>query len=507
MELKDYKFFGLRFIRPRLIRINYGAVNFSAKAKNIIRTYSMPGIELGFKKTLQKVFKVENLSEKSTLSPSLIEEYDTKELEVYKRKKFFNMSGLDLSLLKNSMLWILQTLDPKLSDYYELDNESILKILPNDSNSGFPMFKRKGDQDVREQLMRDVHSYFKTRDNAKPLFLALHPTVIFHRFVVKSESIYDDAVTYKIRNVWGVPYLILYLEVKFLFWFKVLFTNRMGDFFTSGSNRVDISNKIGIVRDKAKREGKYILCGDISGFDKSVPPPFYTLFSMLFCNVDNEFFRTNLANLLNYTCYTPFFGVDNKVSNTIGSTTSGSYLTTIFNSFCTILVLTYIILHLHKRFPTAGDFLAQGDDFIIIVNDFDDLLEVKRIFRLFNFRLKLYEECVVSYVGEIIFLGFYWDMMNAPNQTDDWLISRILYPEKFVELAGPDRIIARYLTLIFQIVRWRSLFKLFYEYDPHFARKMRINDYLDLRILDRNGNISKNRFPIEYFYEVGWRGF
>lgn len=474
--------------------------------KNVIRRYTLPGVEKGFKSIVSKVFRVK-FTTNTDLTSKSVRESDESELAIFTRPKHVNFKKLDDRVLYQSVAWVLDTLNVQTSDYYELTDQQVLDILPNDSSSSFPVYKTKGKKESRKQLREDLISFWRTDWNKKLLFIRRYPAVIYHRFVPKMKSIDDKVVKYKIRQVWGIPFLVIFLECKYFNWFKVLFTERFSPYFTSGLRKEEVSEKIKSVRKRALMEGKLILCGDVSSFDKSIAPSFYSLFESVLSKIDNSIFKSILPILLNYFTYTPFIGVKGKVEYTIGGAASGNYLTTIFNTFVMFVVVAYNFISVNGKLPEPGDILVQGDDFIMLIPNEECFGKIKNNFKKFNFRLKLYDGAIVKRDEPIEFLGFFWDKYGEPDQTDLWLISRIMFPENYVEMAGPERVISRYLSLIFQLKRFKDLFKMFYDNDRYLRRIIHSRDVFNLRVIDASGRLTLNVLPLNLFLTKGWRAF
>lgn len=474
--------------------------------KNVIKSFTLPGVEEGFKPLVSKVFNVV-FTTNTKLTPKLVRESDESTLSVFMRPKFINFNKLDDSLIRTTISWILGMLNITDSDYYAIDDDLVLDILPNDSNAAYPTFKKKGSIQARTQLRDDLNTFWKTKWSEKLLLLRRNPSVIFHRFTPKIKKTNSTNVDYKIRQVWGIPFLIIFLECKYLYWFKNLFANKFSAFYTSGLRKEEVSNKIAKIRKKAMFEGKLVLCGDVSGFDMSVAPPFYSLFESLFATIKCDTFKGILQLLINYFTFTPFVNNKGYVDYTVGGSASGNYLTSTFNSFVTLFVVTYNFVRVNGKLPEEGDFLIQGDDFIMLIPNKECFASIKENFMDFNLRIKLYDGAIVNHDDDIEFLGFFWDHLCEPDQSDKWLIARIIYPENYVEMGGPERVISRYLSLIFQLKRYRHLFKIFYENDHYLRRIMHSRDVFNLRIIDNSGRLTNNVLPLNLFLTKGWRAF
>jgi len=314
---------------------------------------------------------------------------------------------------------------------------------------------------------------------------------------------------FKIRQIWGVPYIIVLLEKMYFDKFIKSFSDNMSSFYTSGLTRVEISNKIKILRNKASDEGRVIMCGDIKGCDKSVPSCFFQMLSyMLKMSVNYDSHQCAMIDMiLKYLCFTPYLDGNGNLKHTHGSTVSGSLITSMFNTFVLYTSLCYIYKVRYNRFPLDGELLVQGDDFVMLVNDIKESEMIKLQLKNFNLRLNLTETSISTCFDNIDFLGFFWNINNEPDQTDNWIIAKTVFPERYVKLAGPDRVISRYISLIFQLSRYYTLFKLFFNYDRYAKRKFQFGGDATMYIIDSKGKVHINKIPINKYLSLGWKLF
>jgi hypothetical protein len=170
-----------------------------------------------------------------------------------------------------------------------------------------------------------------------------------------------------------------------------------------------------------------------------------------------------------------------------------------------MIAINYSYLSIYGKLPSFDDYLVQGDDFIIILKEEKDGLLFKQYMRELNLRLRLDTLGVVNWYNDIEFLGFYWNTSGLPDQTDEWIISRILYPEKYIRFDGPKRITYRILSIILNLKRYRVLFSEFKRYDDELRYLHLQGSKPSFQLISFNNEILNVRIPLKDFWLFGWR--
>jgi hypothetical protein len=152
-----------------------------------------------------------------------------------------------------------------------------------------------------------------------------------------------------------------------------------------------------------------------------------------------------------------------------------------------------------------GEYLIQGDDFIIILEKTEDAFLFKKCMRELNLRLRLNTVGLVEWYQNIEFLGYYWNKYNLPDQTDEWIISRIMYPEKYIKFDGPLRITYRILSIILNLDRYRILYNKFYECDKYLRLLSYDSDEPSFTLISPSNDILNIKIPLKRFWKYGWR--
>lgn len=471
--------------------------------RNVSKPNSVPIPEYGIKNMLEDIFNTKLDKVTPVTREKAIDETHS-QLEVYRQDKVINSKNLDLDVIELTLKWISERLNISSNDVVVYSPEQAIDLLPSNSSSCAPLSLKKGNKKAIITALTDVLQYLKQpKYYDKQKIIYKYCCYIYNRFIPKIKS---GKMTTKVRPVWGAPFHFIILEVMHLKWYVDIFKSRFSDFYTVDLTKVQVSDKIQKLRELAKSSDRIVFCGDVQGVDRSYSTNLYALQYYLLCHlVKDERFKMNLSLIWKFYTYTPYIDTDSRVRVTSGGNTSGVYLTNLINTFALILILGYLYYKIYNRFPNSGEFLVQGDDFIILLPKDCNLKFVKKIFNNFNFRLKIMSSPISKPNEDIEYLGYYWDRYGNPNQTDEWLLSKIYLPERYVELSGPDRVIIRYLSIIFNLKRANSLFKLFYNKDPILRQKIRLNKNPFLYIVDNVGKLHINQYPLQLFLTKGWK--
>lgn len=474
----------------------------SSKIYNAITRISVPCVEYGaidLMKRLFPQFKDSNFSLK-TVTHTKVVEADLEELEVYTRKKPFKVTDVDiLRLSYNHIRSKIFNLDKKITLIEAMDT------LPKNSSSGFPDYTKKGDiKTVNNTYKRMVTCILKGNFLEMYSYMRRFPCTIFHRFSPKLNKLQNTYhPNFKIRQIFGAPFFIVALE-KFIFYnFVESYKQAFSKMFMVGKTKPQISDCIMKLRERAKLTNKLILCGDISGCDKSISAALSTIFFQISHDfIDNKYVNL-FYSLMIYYIRTPII-YSKGVTHSHGSTVSGSWITTSFNSLLVQIALNYSYYKLYKRFPIESEILFQGDDFVILLDSEEDKVRFKEFMFEFNLRIRLDRSQLVNFTQDIEFLGYFWNYYNEPSQTNEWIVSRIIYPEKFSRFKGKFRLLYRILSIIINLTNYRYLYQRLYEVDEYMRDFITIGSE-SFTLFDSNNNPQNIKIPLKSFWDKGWR--
>lgn len=496
----------------RNLKYNYKNFDFS-KTMNKFSQFRTPRKEFGAQRLCNQVFPEFKNQIKYEVIPNQkdVNSFDAYEVKHYEMKKSCSKEGISHDILGKALYESLSKFISNTRKYSFVNNYlDCVALLPSNTSSCYPRYQKKGDINNIKKVLREMTDFEKASTFInKCLVLQRFPTTIFHRFTPKLKkynNIGGYKLEYKIRQIFGVSHFICALEVKFLKHFIDNFKESMKGICTIGLTRIQVSKLISNLRNNAYKSGRVIMCGDIKGCDKSVTAHFHrAFFDTLSSHVPSNFIRDCILALGNYHAFTPVLRKD-SISITHGSTLSGSWITSVFNTFVVYTVLVYSYLYLYNRVPEVSEILVQGDDFVIVIDEKDEDL-IAMLFKYFNLNIKESLQSICTPSEDIEFLGFKWDIFNAPYQANSWFYSRIVYPEQSVDISGTERIIVRYISLIFQSSNFRDLFKLFYEYDEYLRHKLLYEENPVFRFLDSTGKITETYIPFDKLLNLGWRLF
>lgn len=467
-----------------------------------VHRVSVPSFESGALKILSKVFPF--LNDKKfllgTLKPQEVLEFDKSEIDVYARSKKIEVSNIgNLKLVCDHILNSIK------NEKVTISLNTVIDTLPKNTSTGFPYYQKKGTPSAVRTCKIQISKVLSLK-TFRPMYeyIRKFPVTIFHRFTPKmklNNKTYDP--NFKVRQILATPFFIISLEKLLFYNFVTSFSNSIPS-YTNGLKKVQISNLIQKLRMKARRTNKVILCGDIKGNDKSISLTHSSLFFQIASNFVDDNYMEIFKAIMMYHFRTPML-FSEGIKYTHGSTVSGSWLTSTFNTLCVMIAINYSYLSIYGRIPSFEDYLIQGDDFIIILKEEKDGLLFKKYMRELNLRLRLDTAGVVNWYNDIEFLGFFWNTNGLPDQTDEWIISRILYPEKFIRFDGPKRITYRILSIILNLKRYRVLFSEFKKYDDELRYLHLQGSKPSFQLISFANEILNVRIPLKEFWLFGWR--
>jgi hypothetical protein len=141
----------------------------------------------------------------------------------------------------------------------------------------------------------------------------------------------------------------------------------------------------------------------------------------------------------------------------------------------------------------------------VVLKSEGDKFAFKQYMMELNLRLRLDKSFCVEHFGDVEFLGFIWDEYNQPDQTDKWIIGKLLYPEKFIKIFGPHRIIYRMLSIIINLKRFRTLFNKFKLYDRKMFLDLKFNRLKRFNLLSYSNDYLNIKIPMDKFLIYGWQ--
>jgi hypothetical protein len=470
---------------------------------NVVNNFSVPSFESGAEKIIRKIFPF--MSDKIFLNKKIsvadVKEFDESEIDIYARNKIIKVK--DKELLSSVLDFIFKKITNLQLD---ISLSEVIDTLPKNTSSGFPEYNKKGHPGSVKLCILRVEELlsFKCWKSAYG-FMRKYPVTIFHRFTPKLKMLkffFDPS--FKIRQILGTPFFIVAFEKLIMYNFVKSFSKSFSDWYVIGLTKKEISNKIQILRREARQNDKLILCGDINGCDKSISATHSLFYFQIASNFIKECYNENFKAYIAYFIRTPMLyckGI--KYSN--GSTITGSWITSSFTTLSVMVPCLYAFHKLYKRFPNKSEFLIQGDDFVILLDSSKDKFNFKEYLLEFNLRLRLDKSDVVNWFNEIDFLGFMWDVQGQPDQTDIWIIGKIMYPEKYIKFDGPFRIIYRYLSIIINLKRFRTLFYKFTKQDPYLLNWFKYKSRPRFTLISERNEILDVTIPLDEFLLYGWR--
>lgn len=339
-------------------------------------------------------------------------------------------------------------------DYRRSVTHSVKSTAKN-TNSGWPLFKKKNDPVCIADTSKWLSDFLKN-----PTYYSLHRnsmvenyTSLFHRV---QPSVDENVCSAKIRQVWCVPQRIIALEHYFFSGIleDVMNNNKNGvnPIYSSGLTNQEISNSL--VSRMRRRFGtarnKKIYSLDYSKYDSSIPNFAIDLFFAIVKDYLNLTEKEGKAFecLRSYTRNTPLSYGNNLYIKAKG-VMSGTYITNVFDTWFN-LVLWNLSQNTHANLdeiPEHVDFiefiefkesslgsfrtdLALCGDDVIIHTTFVEILTHRRI--CVSLGMKIEEKFSYDNANDnIYFLGRYWDINSRPVNSFTYFISHICFRTRF----------------------------------------------------------------------------
>jgi hypothetical protein len=357
--------------------------------------------------------------------------------------------------------------------------ESIEELSKN-TNSGFPFYGRKNDERIKYNVRKWVE---KVYENPNPRIILsnnfsidkeyfdvmYNPCKIYYRFQIKakevSNSIFDFVV--KHRQVFCVPFGIVAIEARY---FRDIIervknhqSKLLDPIYPSGENRSEISIRH-ILKHRqclpdSKIDDHYLVSGDYSKLDQSIEPIMVDLFFAICETTMNlsEHEQKVYNYLRMYVKFTPLIYKGFLFFMTVGIS-SGLLITNLFDSFVSLTLLyfthltqidedcneVFLGISGYKNltdieldpfkventiYKPLENFSIYGDDSIIYNSD-TFFWRLKRICHYFSLKIE-FENIARTKKDPIFFLGTFWDQNNEPFQSRMYMISHMIFREKW----------------------------------------------------------------------------
>lgn len=490
--------------------------------------YSIPSIEkkaISLFEERQPQSRRYNLSKIDQITSDDVYHEDRRTITKYGKPKFVDFASIRVDLFGAAVGMTRTALfagEQPLCTF-----EEALQILPKDTSSCYPLYEKKSS----ELAIRDSYTKLMTLLKKESLlemvdFLNTQLVTVFHRFTTKlkrreksrisgseiQEAAKDRVVRKtKIRQVFGVPFLIAILEVMmFGKALKQICRPNPNGYFSYSLTRPEVSLQVRQLKVKALQQGRYIYCGDFSKMDSSIAPIMqYLVVEFLISHVrlEGKMKDVYLAYLI-WILFTPVAWASRSISWTVGGNISGSYTTSFTNSYIVLVILKYFYLVKYGRTLETSDVKILGDDFILLLDNPNDVYDLKDVISKFSMKINTQKSSVKYGDEDIEYLGFHWDLNGEPYNDDLWYLARICFPERFVHIKGYERIIQRAASILFQLRDGGKIFDQVFVGGISWFRKI-INQGYDPEIdyIDKSGSYFSAKIPYSTLRHKGWRAF
>lgn len=515
--LKSFKFIFNKLRKAtRKIRFyeNY-KVKLSPDLKVRLKSISLPSVETSLIPIVENLYDQfkNRLPKRLSINYNSILQQDRDVLTEFIKPKNFKIAEIGKLIKAVKIFSKILRVDlfvKEIGVNYEMSDDEVFSELPSDTSSCFPLFTKKSDSNSKLEAQGTFQKFMESSTVSEVYSKMVKlPSVVFHRFSNKLEYMMDRfSLKTKIRLIFGVPFSIIFSETK-VFGKLQRFIQSRKTCISIGINREEVANRVNFLRMKAQKESDSVVVGlDISGMDKRLSSFWILLFfSWLFFVIPfSSVHATLVVGLACYHIYSPVLSSRLDLIITEGGNLSGSRITTILNSFTlSISIILYYLIY-EDRDIMGDEFHVLGDDAVLIMKKggFNNL---KMLFKNLGLTINEGKTKISDPFHESIhFLGFEWTVFGEPSNSHLWWISRIIYPEKYVEERGHGRLILRICSICFQLnygakVATKLLKALGYNIDELLRQDPEIY-YLDRRRRTQLGVI-----PFSKLYRYRWTCF
>jgi hypothetical protein len=451
-----------------------------------------------------------NLSKIKHVTPQEVYERDKIVLGKYAEPKTLDYYKIDLYELSQSLKFIKEEMFQGKSRTLTFDEA--VSMLPKDTSSCYPLFKKKRDEDAIEEARRFISKVYScsTLEEMLDLFYTQY-VYVFHRFTMKLNKKEGEIErNLKVRQVYGAPFSFVILEAM-LFgdvqskYSKVKLNN---GYFTYGFKREQVSMVVKNMRNEAIRSSKKIFCADITDNDASIVPLIpYWFYEFYLSHLKLTSKQAMIATAMcTWYIFTPVSWNSRRLLTMYGGNISGSYITSTLNSFTTLLISNYSYRKLYGTNLDPSKISILGDDFIMLLDRTSHSNLVRSYFGHFSMKLHAGKSKTVGPFDMINYLGFNWNQDNMPTNPDTWYIAKICFPERFVDVPGHERIIQRAASILYQIIGGHEIFmKVFAVQIPSFLKLLKSGVDPQIRYYDTSGSYYFFSMPYSRLISAGWR--
>jgi hypothetical protein len=118
---------------------------------------------------------------------------------------------------------------------------------------------------------------------------------------------------------------------------------------------------------------------------------------------------------------------------------------------------------------------------------------------------------VGTYDEAIHYLGFDWQVDDQPYATEEWILGRICYPERYSKLPGRIRTYQRFCAICFQSADGARFYHdVLGRHDPYFRKQFYGKEHLRdplISYIDKEKTSFSFKIPLTTLLNKGWKAF
>jgi hypothetical protein len=484
------------------------------KKMNWLKRFNFPRVEVAIGKLFIKLFKQYAwLPSRLSLSVADVLKRDRFVAQWYMRPKSYS-GDIDPRLFLEALEDTFSGID--LSNTSRLLTvEEYIEKMNKQASSCYPLYRTKADNEAQLTMREFVSSVLEEANNGLGGVLDLlysQPITVFHRFSPKVKSALKKIET-KIRLVFGYPFGILALQE--MIHGDTVDRILRGSPFNLGMTRPEMSEAVGRLRRSAMRHKNQLIQMDIDGIDFRLSAAnMYLVHAILIesnrlSGVVEDGSSLSLIEdaLALYEVRSPVIGSWGSCMLTNGGTKSGTRFNTFANSIVLELATRYHFIRMD--YPDRGTLTTIGysDDKDAECKDTDHVANWRETFELFHLFLHSEKSRIVGTLDEIDFMGMTWNYLNTPDRPLDWVASKLIYPEKYLQFDFKTRLALRATSILTQITSGIPiLMKLLENVDVNIEESLRRGErYLLAHTRLGEEQTVPINLPFDVIISQGWR--
>jgi len=484
-----------------------------------IRRFNLPRVERDMKRVFSNIFNQYRwLPDSLSIKASDVFLQDKKVIRNYAKPKPWKVSRLDPRRLLRAMDLMTRVVDFNVHARVRTVDEYI-EDMNKHSSACYPTYLQKSDL-TAQHVMREFVSEVMSKDSMMGILSSIfsQAVTVFHRFSPKVKSKIRSVET-KIRLVFGYPFGILALQEMIHGDAIQKVVEKLP--FTVAQTRIKISELVSRIRYSAAQLGCNLIQYDIQGMDYRLSSLSVLLSHAIMiemnrlsgCVQDDTHLAKIEECIALYELRTPIIGSWGSTVISNGGTKSGTRFNTFANSISILLATIYHNLGNDRidyySMTAILTILAQSDDALGLSSQKDTIDDWCDTFKDFNMTIHPEKSVISRPIDDLDYLGMTWDIVNAPHRGFDWIASKLIYPERYLDVPFKERFLLRATSILCQIANGIPIYlRLLSTFDRSLSDRLKQGKRTEVPLYKYSDlEPAVMTLPFDKVMMIGWRLF